>query len=176
MHKFERFIIYPMLLIAIFFSFADDGVQQTTAQQVYDEIIAKSIKIVNSEGEVLVLIDSSKMITDTKKVYGEISIKNTKKDNLITLSAGTINPVISISEEVGGVEDDPEYDYNVLNISDNSLSVFEYSTFQNEYKSNRKFDLRGNTLQLYNKKGDKTIYIGQNENGHGLIYDKYVEE
>jgi hypothetical protein len=45
MQKFERFIIYPMLFIGIFFSFADDGVQQTTAQQVYDEIIAKNIKL-----------------------------------------------------------------------------------------------------------------------------------
>lgn len=47
MKKFERFIIYPMLFIAIFFSFTDDGVQQTTAQQVYEEIIAKKITVVN---------------------------------------------------------------------------------------------------------------------------------
>jgi hypothetical protein len=56
MNKFERFIIYPMLFIALFFSFADDGVKQTTAQQVYDkiiadEIVANKIKLFDSNGE-----------------------------------------------------------------------------------------------------------------------------
>lgn len=51
MKKFERFIIYPMLFIALFFSFTGDEVQQTKAQQVYDEIIAKRIRLVGSDGE-----------------------------------------------------------------------------------------------------------------------------
>ena len=51
MKKFERFIIYPMLFIALFFSFAGDGVQQTTAQKVEDHIIAKRITVVNDDYE-----------------------------------------------------------------------------------------------------------------------------
>ena len=51
MKQFERFIIYPMLFIALFFSFAGEEVQQTTAQQIYDEVIAKEITILNDKGD-----------------------------------------------------------------------------------------------------------------------------
>lgn len=61
MKKFERFIIYPLLFIALFFSFADDGFQQTTAQQFYDEIIAKNIKIVDERGNKLIELSAEKM-------------------------------------------------------------------------------------------------------------------
>lgn len=52
MQKFERFIIYPMLFVALFFSFSDNGVQHTIAQEVHDEIVAKNVKIVDGEGNV----------------------------------------------------------------------------------------------------------------------------
>ena len=64
MKKFERFIIYPLLFIALFFSFADDGLQQTTAQQVYDELIAKNIKIVNDDGKTMIELKTEKPVED----------------------------------------------------------------------------------------------------------------
>ena len=92
MKRFERFIIYPMLFIALFFSFAGEEVQQTTAQKVYDEIIARNIKIVDdNENTVIELFESGR--------YGRgiIKVKNGKyNESKIEIQARGINPFIRI--------------------------------------------------------------------------------
>ena len=46
MHKYERYIIYPLLIIALFYGMSGKDIIESNAQQVYDEIIAKKITVV----------------------------------------------------------------------------------------------------------------------------------
>ena len=93
MKKFERFIIYPMLFIALFFSFAGDEVKQITAQQVYDEIIAKSIKVVNDKGNTLIEISAK---GNEYKDYGQINIATKYTDTSSKLNTKIEGGNISI--------------------------------------------------------------------------------
>lgn len=73
MKKFERFIVYPLLIITLFFSMSGNQVM-TEADQIYDEIIANKIKIVNNEGKEMITLgvkeDNSSNVSD----HGEIIV------------------------------------------------------------------------------------------------------
>jgi hypothetical protein len=49
MHKYERYIIYPLLIIALFYGMSGSDVIETNAQKVYDEIVAEQIKVIGTK-------------------------------------------------------------------------------------------------------------------------------
>ncbi|MFW5795308.1 MAG: hypothetical protein ACOCV1_07495 [Bacillota bacterium] len=240
MNKFERFIIYPMLFIALFFSFSGEEVKQTTAQKVHDELIAKSIKIVNEDGVEMITLDVDKSKTKEDSDSGVIFISSNssnsdnefktgisnsrinvgfydkKEDNKIIsgTSIGTGNigfhsetvnheflmkiGEIDRTNENDKLDSNSEFGLDIYakNIDNNEdLSVDEHTIFRLSpkifggseielsnlsKKSNIKLksSSNGSYIQLNNKKGNNSVYMGQNDNGHGLIniYDKYGED
>jgi len=149
MQKFERFIIYPMLFIGIFFSFAEDGVHQTTAQQVHDEIIAKSIYLTNSNGETTIILDGEDGIVSTYE-----NRKNTTNLGNSTTGSGMIN--------VYGKADLKDHYGVSIGTSDSGSGFIQLKN---------KHDVI--VLQLGTSKDSKNI-----SSGHGMIniYDKYGED
>jgi hypothetical protein len=154
MKKFERFIIYPMLFIAIFFSFADDGVQQTTAQQVYDELIAKSLTIVNDSGEKVIKLKSNQF-------GGKISLEEPNSYHqlgITPMAIGMSTPTNYLNLNSGRiVMTNKEKEKNILLMGIESGDSF---------------------ASFRNKNGESLVEIGSNNNGHGSIniYDKYGED
>ena len=82
MHKYERFIIYPLLILALFYGMAGDQVM-TSAQKVYDEIVAKNISIVNEQGERILLIGND------VNGSGSIDLYDNEGDKLIGLGSSS---------------------------------------------------------------------------------------
>lgn len=76
MSKWERLIVYPLLLIALFYGVGDELV--SSASTVLDEIVAKSIRVVNDEGESVVRISGERGI-------GYVGIYSSKSDGAIAL-------------------------------------------------------------------------------------------
>jgi hypothetical protein len=157
MKKFERFIIYPMLFIALFFSFAGDGVQQTTAQQVYDEIIAKKITIVNDNG------DETTRLT-ANKFGGQIILENPLDSrNQVRINHNGIGMSNSMS---------------TLILNSGRLAVINKEKEKNEQIILLMGRKEGESFASFrNENGDELVEIGTNNNGNGLIniYDKYGE-
>lgn len=201
MHKFERLIIYPMLFIALFFSFAGEEVQQTTAQQVHDELIAKSIKIVDDEGDTLIKLNTE------KEVYGEgedgnIMLKDSEDKSKTTIGSGNIDLnaddnstslysssielnankyTMKLGEYARMYEIEEELDAQV------GYGIDIYSRENNDEENivgkNSKFILYTDSneppqMNLYNQHGDELIFLGADKDKHGLIniYDKYGED
>lgn len=186
MRKFERFIIYPMLFIAIFFSFTNDGVQQTTAQQVYDEIIAKKITVVNEIGEELITLHKGKSMGGRIDMYTSSSalLGNKKKSDP---DDGLDEKHISIVTNFNGGMIKTFSGENITSLLGGGekarLSI--YSDKKIKGKQNIKTYINSNGVFKFNDKGNITIGIGttaSDENGqgkgHGLIniYDKYGED
>ncbi|PTV94429.1 hypothetical protein C8C76_1323 [Halanaerobium saccharolyticum] len=201
MQKFERFIIYPMLFIAIFFSFADDGVQQTTAQQVYDEIIAKSISIVNDEGELLINLSRHEE-SNVNKNSGRIKIigYDGDKTNIIPGHISLEQNKNYLKAQSNGIYineyDNKKEETNRIKIGNNINSNYTYFFGIGIYKNNifhnnpyymdnidnlsvmLKSNSKSGLLSIKNDHGDDLIYLGSSTNSHGLIniYDKYGED
>lgn len=165
MFKFERFIIYPVLFIALFFSIADDGVQQTTAQEVIDQLIVKDIRVVNDKGEAQIHIDGASPTPS-------ISIKSS------TFHPDSYNYINNYGMSIYS-----KYHINVLNSSEMKISnnSEEYSILNDgiitlgvDYTGGN----GGGALKLLNEKEDKRITLSTDSFGHGLItvYDKYGED
>lgn len=177
MKKFERFIIYPMLFISLFFSFADDGMQTTTAQRVYDELIAKSIKIVDDKGSTLIELNSKKN-EYLNGVYGEVNIGYSEEaqNSKIRLNPNSIH----LRNEMTFFDtEENELNYNEALISSSEITFWNTNGKSGkEYKDEIRADFTKNKIKLYNKHGDELVYIGKSKNKHGLIniYDKYGED
>lgn len=108
MHKYERFIIYPLLILALFYGMAGDQVM-TSATQVYNEIVAKDISILNNKGELAMRMTSDVNGSGQIRLYdnegrqliylgGNDVKKNEDPGGLITVSNKYHNKVISLSE------------------------------------------------------------------------------
>ncbi len=73
MQKFERFIVYPLLIMALFYSLS--GAQITTAtENVIDKLIVRKISVVNDAGEEVINIKSivSLLLAEADKFVREL--------------------------------------------------------------------------------------------------------
>ena len=159
MQKFERFIIYPLLIVALFYSFAGEQAT-TTAQEVVDKLVVREISVVNDEGDEAVNIGSL-------GGAGTVEVKN----NIMEETYSYINyngfysrgpKTRSSLESIGFRIRSSELDMDKENI----VEIGRYSD-----------DLSG-FAEFYNSNGDSRVFIGANTEDHGLIniYDKYGED
>lgn len=102
MKNYERFIVYPLLFIALFYSVGDQFV--SSASNVIDQIIARNITIVDERGNKVVEISSHDdggqiKLNNTQNEYG-ISIMSTNSSNFMNFykpNGTVLNGKISIS-------------------------------------------------------------------------------
>ena len=189
MKKFERFIIYPLLIVALFYSLP--GEQITTAtENVIDRLVVRELSVVNDEGTEVVNIGSSSFTGKS----GRISVYNGRLGEKIysTITSGNFEVVNTVNTDrratlsFGGLSLRSE-DYWSY-ITGNSITIqdyFElYELYDDDVPKRRYLDLSINDngsgfLQISNNKGYPLLYLGpEGGNGHGLIniYDKYGED
>jgi hypothetical protein len=188
MKKFERLIIYPLLIVSLFYSFSP-SINQSNALEVFDEIITQKITIIdNKNGKCM------ELKYDKKNNRGEIQIKdnlgttklvgsymimqsNVVKKNNIMFSP--ITPGIVLNNKtskitLGG------HSYKSSNNKEMLQWNFGFSLFNSKEPeviigdSNNESGL----IKLFNPHGDSLVNLGSTNLGHGgiWIYDKYGED
>lgn len=204
MKKWERFIIYPLLIISLVYSFG--GIQTATnAKKVFDKIVAKEIAIVDDGKELIKL--SGHKAGGNEVVQGAIEVFNKTKGMKLRAFPGSLqvrygdknkNSEVSIS----AIPKATFMDFKVFNkktnklekiqirnsFIENSLKIYD-SVKLDESQSEISLALENPSIflgssnstgemSLYNEHRDPLIFIGESKKGHGLIniYDKYSED
>ena len=188
MKKFERFIIYPMLFIALFFSFSGEDVQQTTAQQVYDEIIAKNIKVVDDKGREAINLSGGNY---NNKAFGSITIYDPvrmgglylmegKNENDVFFK-GTYDNITFIEEEKDKHEGSMSLDPKGLDIfnNNNQVSIQPEGIRLKNGNTNISTDIYPQQIQFHKENGNYPLVMlrkAPNNNGAVYIADKNKEK
>lgn len=190
MSKYERFIIYPLLIVALFYGITDIQMA-TTAQDVMEELTVKEITVVNDDYEERVNISDSGIVVslDFMSLDGDEEVN---QHTSITSYGLTINSGSSIFHHETSIDSfgiSIEDDLTSLGMSSNYISIFETVNTEDMDSLDEVMDasaessrfvnigLAGNKgmINLNNEHGDDLVFIGPSEEGDGLInvYDKY---
>ena len=143
MHKYERFIIYPLLILALFYGMAGDQVM-TSATKVYDEIIAKKISIVDDNGKEII-----KMGLDRDFEHSDRGI-------IKIMGSGLKGKAKEKSEEIS--------DKKYLNIMEITNSFIKTKFFDKENPDNitTESTLSSSNLTIKTSSGKQILKLGKN--------------
>lgn len=109
MKKFERFFIYPLLFVALFYIIVGNQEPVTNAEQVFDELIAKKVTIVNNKGAKIIDLSSTKdncgmILTYDDKENCETILSSSPYGGYLGIcSMDETAAMISVSDEGTGV-------------------------------------------------------------------------
>ncbi len=178
MKKFERLIIYPLLIVALFFSLPD-GQITTATENIIDKLVVREISVVNDEGVETINIKGYSSI-----MGGEILVDNlfVDKGHTIIDAKGLQTRQENYSAKLNGLGLKMSDDNYQLNISNDSISIRETLTLGepfNEYAYIGLSEGNDGMLVLNNSRGDNLISMGADIiDGHGVmnIYDKHGED
>ena len=155
MHKYERYIIYPLLILALFYGMSGGNVIKTVADsRVFDHLIAKKISIVNDEGtgQIVLTTTSNKKTNEIEKVIkgGVINIYGEVNDNpsVTICSDRDGNGTVFMENKYGELA-------TYIGVTDDSQG--RISVYNNQ--AGRKTLIQGQVVSLQDKKSDH-IYLG----------------
>ena len=170
MQKFERFIIYPLLIVALFYAVTGGAGTDILANpfEIEDTIRTREVEIYNDADKVVGILGSD-------GPAGVLALYNNRGNEIIGLGATS-------SEGNGGIfVSNGEGD--TLNHITTSINGQVGVIATKDNKGNDLIYLGGATsgngsFSMYNNQGDDLIYLGTDNDGHGLInvYDKYGDD
>lgn len=194
MARYERFVVYPLLFIALFCSLTGVSVVKAS-QEVLEKVITKELVVVNDAGKEIASIRSG----NDPSTGVELCLNDADGAMMITLGVGSLfgSRLILYTQEhregaalyggFYGAELVMNYE-GESRVSLRTLSSHSDLTFYSHLKPGEIFpkpDLvlgsrlnDGGFLDVYNDKGDRRASIFKNTGGHGGIwlYDKYGEQ
>lgn len=150
MKKYERYVIYPVLLICLFYTLTG-FYNVTTAQNIPEKLIVKGISITNENGQEIVYIGKSK---NTGGMGGMIEIYNV--DGLKAMTAG------SIPTSAGGflVTYSQTETMGTYMGTINSGKISTYNSKGNYSVRIGQTDIGNGLINIYDKDGDKWTSYG----------------
>ncbi|MBA7692345.1 hypothetical protein ES703_100912 [subsurface metagenome] len=187
MKKFERFIIYPLLIVALFYIISGQQII-ISAENILDKLVVREIFVVNDRGQEVVNISANN--------GGGGSIWTLNKDGVVGTSMGSVSDggiittynkdgvigAFITSDDTGGLI--CTFNKNGAMGSDLAISLFLLPLFlikmgQDGVIGNMmgSTDI-GNGIVIFNQKGELLVEIIAGETEHGVInvYDKYGGE
>ncbi|MFW6025371.1 MAG: hypothetical protein ACOCRX_03425 [Candidatus Woesearchaeota archaeon] len=178
MKKFERFIVYPLLIVALFYSFS--GEQVTTAtENVIDRLVVREISVINDEGVENINIGSNNLMGGRIKIEDTMFNEQHRGFTNITSQSVSIN---SITEErsnsvslnsLGLKVQDDDYETNIspANVSlSESINIF-VNPDAPKIISFGIGDNDNGAIKINNSSGDSLVKIGEDngKNDNGVI-------
>jgi len=140
MHKYERYIIYPLLILALFYGMSGGNIIKTVADnRVYEELVAKKITIVDDNGnEIATIKDSKNKYSNTTE--GEIRLyeyKNDSEDQEEPVSSNLFN---ADSFMMGNIR---------MSGSDGKIILTQFDEITERHNKIILGTIRGHTLSFY---------------------------
>jgi len=187
MKKFERFIIYPLLIVALFYSFAGEQVTEAT-ENVIDKLVVREISVVNDDDKEVINIGSLFSgyhglinvydVRDKEKMYSTISSGSFRVVNNMRTGSSA-----SLSFTGVSLKRDDYWNFitsNSISISDDVeyYEIYDDDVPKRRYISLRVDDQSNAFFTINNQEGNPLLYLGpDSSSGHGLInvYDQYSE-
>lgn len=185
MHKYERFIIYPLLVLAfVYIAIGNPSIDaQPGGEGVYDRIVVNEISLVNEDDKEVINIgtftlgpydsDIFDLDLDSVNNYDNGDNENEKQEEILE------RPRIKLSDP----DTDRETKINLGRFSatdgENSVNLSpNWSALEGNIGIDGSILVNDGTIQMANEHEDPRVYIGPSEDGHGLInvYDKYGED
>lgn len=157
MSKYERFIIYPLLFIALFCAVTGVNVVSAT-QQVFDKIVAREIAVVNNEGNTV-----ASLKYDDVKQDVSFELFNDEGTRVVSLLSYDDGGAIGVFNQDGHLT-------VALQNEDNAGSVFLYNGTSKMTKLiGLRSGLYGGVMEVNNAEGLPTGIIGNNVHNNGYI-------
>lgn len=167
LNKYERFIVYPLLLIALFCSVGDNFA--SSASDVIDKITAREVCIVNEKGNIVMSLSSNEgggvlVISPGDLISGGIVMTTSTSRNAITVFDPDRNPAITLEG------------FNKSLNNAHSINVFNDKGSKGVGVAGGNKETGGIVL-CFNEYGIPLVAIAKDTNGHGAVavYDKYGE-
>ena len=164
MKKFERFIIYPLLLVALFYIISGQQIM-LSAETILDKLVVRDISVVNGSGQEIVGIGQSP--------DGGGSIWTYNKE-------GVIETGMASTDEGGSI-----WIYNKKGVVE--AGITSTAAGSSIWTCNKdgvigatmmNINGVGGIVEILNKKGEKSVEIGHRVTGEGLIsvYNEYGDK
>jgi len=190
MHKYERFIIYPLLIVALFLSFGgyDFGLEalETAERVVTDELVVMGedmeplVEIGTAEDE---LIGEYGYI-EVKGQYAESELTNSQMsfeslENGFKSSLSTSN--LSIVSDDHEVKIGSHIDFDaMLEEEEVRTATFGYNQFFDDTPilNMGPSEGEGGMIEVRNNRGNLSVVLSRNPDDHGLInvFDRYGDD
>jgi uncharacterized protein GlcG (DUF336 family) len=155
--KYERFIIYPLLFIALFCAVTGVNVVSAT-QQVFDKIVAREIAVVNNEGNTV-----ASLKYDDVKQDVSFELFNDEGTRVVSLLSYDDGGAIGVFNQDGHLT-------VAMQNEDNAGSVFLYNGTSKMTKLiGLRSGLYGGVMEVNNAEGLPTGIIGNNVHNNGYI-------
>lgn len=154
MAKWERYIVYPLLMVALFFGLSRETRVLDAAQGVIDEIRARRVVVVDEDGQEQVVLETD---------YGgdgRLSVNNSRGTEMVSLRVAPYGGTLVVFNNAGTP-------VGLLRAYENG-GVFGISNNAGTLVSGLRADENGGALSIYNSKGFEGALLVATENG-GLV-------
>lgn len=157
MSKYERLIIYPLLLIALFSALTGVNVVNAT-QQILDKIVAREIVVVNNEGNTV-----ASLKYDQRKENVSLELFSDEGVRVVSLLAYEDGGAIGVFNHEG-------YLTTAIQNEAHAGGIFLYNGTSKETKLvGLRSGLYGGVLEVNNSKGLPTGIMGNNAHNNGYL-------
>ncbi|NLJ79763.1 MAG: hypothetical protein GX335_01910 [Firmicutes bacterium] len=157
MSKYERWIVYPLLLIALFYSLTGGNVVKAT-QELLEKIVTKELVVVNDEGK-----EMASLKYDSARDDIRFELYNKEGKRVVSLLSYGEGGAIGIFNNQGHLTAALQNDEET-----GALYIFNGTKKETKLASVRA-GLYGGVVEVNNNRGLPTSLIGNNDQGHGYL-------
>lgn len=164
MSRYERFLLYPLLIVALIYGVMGNPVMKANpGTEVFERIEAREILIKNGEGEVVISLSLN------EENAGEVTVYNRE---------GVRNAALRATEGGGGIATFNKENVMgaIVGTTEDGGSIITYNS-KGEMGAAVGTTDNGGVIGTFNRLGELIIFLDQTDDGDGIIYvfDKHGE-
>jgi len=174
MSKYERLLIYPLLILALGYGFlGNPSMQASQETAVFNRIEVSEIVIKNDDGEDIINMGSIDRVMGRGDQDGMIEIKNNKGERGVMLRAFPDGGLVILGQLVSSF-----YEGNIIELRTGTRFDYGFAKIEiGNPPETYPLTQSGGSIEIFNDRGERSVFLGQTEGDHGgiWVYDRYGE-